>query len=74
MTISFLAILENECQRKKDYKRGYRFRCDTWLLDRCYGRKIFVEMKSDFLTDFWKGFIVALGVSGGIFIFIELMR
>jgi hypothetical protein len=31
-------------------------------------------MKSDFLTDFWKGFIVALGVSGGIFLFIELMR
>jgi len=31
-------------------------------------------MKSDFITDFWKGFIVALGVSGGIFIFIELMR
>jgi hypothetical protein len=29
-------------------------------------------MKSDFLTDFWKGFIVALGVSGGIFLFIEL--
>jgi hypothetical protein len=32
------------------------------------------KMKSDFLTDFWKGFIVALGVSGAIFLFIELSR
>jgi hypothetical protein len=26
-------------------------------------------MKSDFLTDFWKGFIVALGFSGSISIY-----
>jgi hypothetical protein len=31
-------------------------------------------MKSDFLTDFWKGFIVALGVFGGIFLLIEIVR
>jgi len=31
-------------------------------------------MKSDFLSDFWKGFIVALGVSGAIFIVVELTR
>jgi hypothetical protein len=31
-------------------------------------------MKSDFLTDFWKGFVVALGMSGGIFLFIELTK
>jgi len=29
-------------------------------------------MKSDFLTDFWKGFLVALGISGAIFLFVEL--
>jgi len=29
-------------------------------------------MKSDFLTDFRKGFVVALGISGGIFLFLEL--
>jgi hypothetical protein len=32
------------------------------------------EMKSDFLSDFWKGFLVALGIFGGIFLFIELTR
>jgi hypothetical protein len=31
-------------------------------------------MRSDFLSDFWKGFIVALGVSGAIFLFIEISR
>jgi len=31
-------------------------------------------MRSDFLTDFWKGFIVPLDVSGDIFLFIELPR
>jgi hypothetical protein len=31
-------------------------------------------MKSNFLTDFWKGFLVALGVTGAIFLFIELTR
>jgi hypothetical protein len=35
---------------------------------------IATKMKSDFLTDFWKGFIVALGVSGAIFLFIEFAK
>jgi len=31
-------------------------------------------MTSDFLSDFLKGFIVALGVSGAMFLFRELTR
>jgi len=43
-------------------------------MDRCWVRKIFVKMKNDFLSDFLKGFLVALGVVGGIVLFIKLTR
>jgi len=39
-----------------------------------YCRKTFVEMKSDFITDFLKGFLIALGVSGTVFLIIALTR
>jgi len=31
-------------------------------------------MKSDFLSDFLKGFLVALGIVGAIFLFIEFTK
>jgi len=50
------------------------FYIHNYIVDGYYNRKVFVKMKSDFLSDFLKGFLIALGVVGVIFLYIELTR